>query len=145
MDHSWYLTRSVSTSSVGAVSCQSDNSNSSPNCDLRQNPSQQMHINNIKVVIVDTHMPVMGGLEKHTWDKNERLINKLSVLLAVSSSLSFRNAQMRVLRCFYNSTKYFAWITWFHAPRNRWHYSYSLTNLKQESQKLESSVHFLMK
>ena len=90
-------------------------------------------------------MQVMGGLEKHTRDKNERLINKLSVLLAVSSSLSFGNAQMRVLCRFHNSTKYIAWITWFHAQRNRWHYSYFLTNLKQASQKLESSVHFLVK
>lgn len=52
------------------------------------------------------HVLVIGGLEKHTRDKNEGLINKMSVLLAVSSGLSFRNAQMRVLCCFYDSTKY---------------------------------------
>lgn len=54
------------------------------------------------------HVLVIGGLEKHTRDKNEGLINKVSVLLAVSSGLSFRNAQMRVLCCFYDSTKYIA-------------------------------------
>lgn len=69
---------------------------------------------------------------RQTWNKHERAIDKAVILLAASSSFSFRYAQVRMLCCTYYLTEYIVEISQLCADRNRSLYSHILTDLQQQ-------------